>query len=140
MRAASPATGGAIGIALLWAFGVALAVWMGNEHGMVSPEVRDCLPFEWRGVLFVSAEIGIESLLLFRVLFGFRHIRWPDLQRTLIALGLFFAIGIGCVLTTFTDMPGWFYVNTWWVSIVLLLLIALVLAQGIAAMLSRERA
>ena len=133
---------GALAIALLWLLGVALAAWGGTSHGFVPEVDRATLPYEWRGVLFESAVIGAEAFALFWLLFKLR--RLSALARTVAACALFASLATFCILTTVTDMPGWYYVNTVWTMLVLLILavrLALALVgQGIARVRMRRRA
>ena len=129
---------GALAVALLWLLGVALAARGGSAHGLVSPQVdRAALPYEWRGVVFESAVIGVEAFALFWLLF--KMPRRSAFARTLAAFVLFVALVTFCVLTTVTDMPGWYYVNTFWTMLVLLILAVRLVLELIALTIARGR-
>ena len=130
---------GASGVTLLWLLGIVLAARGGSSHGLVAANVdRATLPYEWRGVLFESAVIGAEALALFWLLF--KLTRWSALVRTLAAFALFAALVAYCVATTFTDMPGWYYVNTFWTMLVLLVLAVRLVLELVAMAIAYGRA
>ncbi len=135
----SPARRRAATIAVLWAVGVGFAMWSGNSHGLIDRRIdRASVPYEWRGVLFVSVLITIESMALYWMSCRMR-VR-SDLIRTLGALALFLALATCSVLTTVTDMPGWCYVNGPWTLIVSLMLFVRLMAQVTRALVARARA
>ena len=129
---------GAIAVAVLWAIGIVLAACSGTSHGYVPRELRDTLPYEWRGVLFIATAISLESLALYWLLFRLGALR--ALARTAAALALFGALFALGIVTMVTDMPGWYYVNTFWTMLVLLVLAARLLVQISAAAIARLRA
>ncbi|MCK9684556.1 hypothetical protein [Scleromatobacter humisilvae] len=130
---------GALAVTLLWLLGVALAARGGSSHGLVAPHVdRAALPYEWRGVAFESVVIGAEAFALFWLLL--RMTRWSPLVRTFAAGALFVALATFCILTTVTDMPGWYYVNTLWTMLVLLILAVRLVLELIALAIGRGRA
>ena len=130
---------GAVAVTALWLLGVGLVATSGNSHGLVEPRLdRASLPYEWRGVVFESAVIGAEALALFWLLF--KATRLTALSRTLAAFALFAALVTFCILTTVTDMPGWYYINTAWTMLVLLMLATRLALQAGAAALARARA
>lgn len=129
---------GALAIAALWLLGVAGAVASGWSHGFVPPKLRATLPYEWRGVLFACAVMGVEALALYGLLFRLR--RWGRLRRTLAALALFLALATYGVLTVVTDMPGWYYVNGVWTLFMLLVLAVSFATQLLARLALRLRA
>ena len=129
---------GAVAVGLLWLLGVALAARGGSSHGLVAPGVdRATLAFEWRGVLFESGVIGAEAFALFWLLF--KVARWSALSRTFAACVLFAALVVFCILTTVTDMPGWYYVNTFWTMLVLLILAVRLVLELVALAIARRR-
>ena len=129
---------GGVAVTVLWLLGVGLVAASGNSHGLVDSGVdRVSLPYEWRGVVFESAVIGAEALALFWLLFKIR--RLTALSRTLAAFVLFAALVTFCILTTVTDMPGWYYINTAWTMLVLLMLAVRLAVQLGAAALARTR-
>jgi peptidoglycan/LPS O-acetylase OafA/YrhL len=134
-----PSRRGAFAITLLWLLGVALAARGGSSHGLVPSNVDRAAPaYEWRGVLVESAVIGAEALALYWLLFKMK--RWSALARTLAACALFGALVAFCILTTVTDMPGWYYVNTLWTMLVLLILAVRLVLESIALAITRRRA
>lgn len=129
---------GGVAVTVLWLLGVGLVAASGNSHGLVDSGVdRASLPYEWHGVVFESAVLGAEALALFWLLFKTR--RLTALSRTLAAFVLFAALVTFCILTTITDMPGWYYINTAWTMLVLLMLAARLAVQLGAAALARTR-
>ena len=138
MKPWTPARSGALAIAAMWLLGVAGAVLSGWSHGYVEPRIRDSLPYEWPGVLFACAVMGVEALALHVLLFRLK--RWGRIRRTLAALGLFVALSAFDVLTVVTDMPGWYYVSRVWTLFKLLVIAASLGAQLLARGLSHLRA
>ena len=129
---------GAVAICLLWLLGAALAALSGNSHGFVPESVRATLPYEWRGVLLESAVIGAEAFALYWLLF--KTGRWNALVRTLVACALFAALVTFCILTTVTDMPGWYYVNAFWTTLVLVILVVRLVLELVMLAITRRRA
>jgi hypothetical protein len=129
---------GAVAVAALWLLGVGFVARSGNSHGLVAPRIdRAALPYEWQGVLFESALMGVEAFALFWLLF--KLATWRTLTRTLVAFVLFLALVACSIATTVTDMPGWYYVNTLWTMLVLLMLAVRLVAQLAGAVLARTR-
>jgi hypothetical protein len=129
---------GAIAVAATWLLGVAGAISSGWSHGYVDRRIATSLPYEWGGVLFECAAMGVEALALYGLLFRFR--RWGRLRRTLAAVGLFLTLAVFQVLTTVTDMPGWFYVNGAWTLFMLLVLAVSFVTQALARLALHLRA
>jgi hypothetical protein len=138
MKPWSPARSGAVAIAAMWLLGVAGAICSGWSHGYVTPRLRASLPYEWPGVLWACAVMGLEALALHAVLFRLR--RWGRLRRTLLAVGLFGALSAYDILTIVTDMPGWYYVSRAWSLFMLLVLVTALCTQSVARVAVRLRA
>ena len=130
---------GAVATAALWLLGAGFAASRGHSHGLVAPGIDPAaLPYEWPGVLFESALIGVEALGLFWLIF--KLTAWRPLARTLVAFVLFLALVACCIATTVTDLPDWYYVNAFWTMLVLLMLAVRLVAQLAAAVIARRRA
>ena len=138
MRVLNAARRGGIAVAALWLMGVGFAVWSGQWHGMVDSRIDAAtLPYEWRGVVFESVLVGLESLGLFWLLFKVQA--WAPLARTLAATALYMALVAFSLMTFGTDLPGWCYVNAYWTMLVLLMLLVGLTVQLVAAGMSRLR-
>ena len=128
----------AVAVAALWLIGVGFATRSGTAHGLVAHGIdRAALPYEWPGVLFESALMGVESFALFWLLF--KLTAWRPLARTQLAFVLFLTLVAYGIATTVTDMPGWYYVNTMWTMLVLLMLTVRLVVQLAGAVLARTR-
>jgi len=138
MKPHAPPHAGALAITVMWLLGVAGAILSGWSHGYVDQRIAASLPYEWGGVVFVCAVMGVEALALHGLLFRLR--RWGRLRRTLAALSLFLALATFSILTTVTDMPGWYYVNSTWTLFMLLVLGVSFATQLLARLVLRLRA
>ena len=138
MKPWSPATSGALAIAAMWLFGVGGAILSGWSHGYVEPRLRESLPYEWPGVLWACAVMGVEAFALHALLFRLK--RWGRLRRTLLAVGLFTVLSAYDILTIVTDMPGWYYASRAWTPFMLLVLVTALCTQLVARGVLRMRA
>ena len=100
-----------VGFVLYWLLFAALAVVGGASHGLVSPWLTrhpELIPYPWKGVIGTSFILAILVAAFYWILRppAFRTARW----RLALALAVAAGLVVASVLTSVTDMPGYYYV------------------------------
>ena len=94
-------------VTVLWLISAYVALRGGENPGLVAPDVRDTLPFPWRGVVITWVHTGLYAAGLYWLL---RPRSRPVHSQLARALGVFGLLSVAHVFLTVTDMPGYVYV------------------------------
>jgi hypothetical protein len=123
-------------LVVYWLLFAAMAADWGQYPGLVLN--RELVPYPWKGVGIMWALLGVEVAVLYAILrpVTFRR-SWGRLALALLYAGLLVAYG---VVTFVTDMPGYYYVPTYFAMATMLGLLVFAFLLGLTIWWRRRRA